>query len=67
MHSLAGSFSPRRENPRGGRLAEWFKRHSRTLGHAAFALLRVEDLHPQRLNQVLAKIAAREPDLRLAA
>jgi hypothetical protein len=30
-------------------------------------LLRVEDLHPQRLNRVLAKIAAREPDLRLAA
>jgi hypothetical protein len=43
------------------------KGHSETLAHAAFALLRVEDLHPQRLNQVLAKIAAREPDLRLAA
>jgi len=33
-------------------------RHSRTLDHATFALLRVEDTPPQRnLDQVLATIA----------
>ena len=40
--------------------------HSRTLAHAAFALLRIEDLHSQRPQPGLAKIADREPDLRLA-
>jgi hypothetical protein len=33
----------------------------------AESLPATQDLHPQRLNQVLAKIADREPDLRLAA
>jgi hypothetical protein len=32
-----------------------------------FALLRIDDLPRNDLNQVLAKIADREPDLRLAA
>jgi hypothetical protein len=38
----------------------------RNPSHAAFALLRVEDLTRNDLNQVLAKIADREPDFRLA-